>query len=154
MEDIVVDFKISFWNYSGKPRWMRGKAFRMISDILLKFCIGRALNRRQNQAVPRPILSVFANFWYRPCAWFPYTLPTSPLLSGLPDSIHNDESQSQFHAWQMTLDVSECKQRDLAFRNWKTSIHTPSSVEMQWQALLCRWRDAFLRYSNDWLTHS
>jgi len=43
---------------------MRGKPFIMIADILLKFCIGRALNRRQNQAVPSPILSVFANVWY------------------------------------------------------------------------------------------
>jgi len=38
---------------------MRGKTFLMIADILLKFCIGCALNRRQNQAVPRPILPVF-----------------------------------------------------------------------------------------------
>lgn len=154
MEDIVVDFKISSWNYSGNPRWMRGNSFLMITDILLKFCIWCALNRRQNQAVPRPILPVFANFWYRPCVWFSYTLPASPLLSGLPDSIHNDESQLQFHGWQMPLDVSESEQRDLAFRKWKTSTYTPSSVEMQWQALLCSWRDAFVRCSNDWLTYS
>jgi hypothetical protein len=154
VDDIVVDFKISSWNYSGKNRWMGGKPFLMIADILFKFRIGHVLNIRQNQAVPRPILSVFANFWYRPCVWFTYTLPASPHLSGLPDSIHSDESQSQFHEWQMPLNVSESEQRDLAFRNWKTSKQTPISVELQWQALLCRWRDAFLRCYNDWLTCS
>jgi len=46
---------------------MGGKPFLMIADILFKFRIGHVLNIRQNQAVPRPILSVFANFWYRPC---------------------------------------------------------------------------------------
>lgn len=154
LEDIEVDFKITSWNYSAKTRWMGGKPLLMIADILFKFCIGHVLNERQNQAVPRPTLSVFVNFWYRPCVWFTYTLPASPHVSGLPDSIHSDESQSQFHAWQMPSDVSESEQRDSAFRNWKTSIHTPISFELQWQALLCRWRDAFLCCYNDWLTCS
>jgi len=40
--DIVVDFKISSWNYYGKPRWMSGKTFPIIADILLKFFLSGA----------------------------------------------------------------------------------------------------------------